>query len=126
MSKRGSVILHVLVTGIVVALIAACILRVATMSYVQTARTNAQTQQVRSDDGALARVSAYWAANGACSDGAGYTCNSHGAAPVGICGCTCTSSMPTEPTIYTQGSVAAGGTCTLSITAVDPLASAPY
>ena len=100
MNRQGSVILHVLVTGILVALIAALLLRVSFNSYLVTARTNAETVQLRQDSGALAVVIAGWNANNrVCSGGggtSGYTCP--GATP-GTCACTCTvTGFPTATT----------------------------
>jgi hypothetical protein len=103
MGQRGSVILHVLVTGVIVALIVACLLRVSTLSYIQTARVNSVTTQTRGDEGALSSVLASWAANGACSNAPGYNCGTAGSpGAMGSCGCTCvpTGSPPPGQMAY--------------------------
>jgi|GEM_PF-1955575 len=95
MDRKGSVILHVLVTGVIIALIAACLLRVSMMSYLVTARTNSSTVQKRVDEGALSQAQTFWAANGMCSALPNYTCAGAGcgAGGIGACACTYTSTL---------------------------------
>jgi Tfp pilus assembly protein PilX len=126
MNRRGSVILHVLVTGMLVALIAAMILRVSTNSYIMTAHANADTIQTRAAEGALSRLSASWSVYGACTDTPDYNCgNPRPSSPtggeVGTCSCTCNPASSSDPTV--NASASASGACNLQIVAVDPLAT---
>lgn len=125
MNRRGSVILHVLVTGVIVALIAAFMLRVSLMNYLQTARANNETWQKRGDEGALSRVVAYWSMYGACTNAPGYNCGSVGSAmAVGSCNCTChPTNAAVDPVITsTTGS---GTNCNVTVAGVDTAMPAP-
>jgi len=141
MNRRGSVILHVLVTSVVVALIAASILHVAMMRYLVTARTNAATIQKRGDEGALALIATAWStASFPCASGTcigsigcaspavapvpGFTCTGAQTAPPGNCSCSCTANNPPSPTNSVVKIVAAGnfnntGSCVLTIQSAD-------
>lgn len=122
MDKRGSILLHVLVTGVVVALMAACLLRVAMLRYEVTARAQVQGQERRDDDGALARLmSAFNANNGVCgavAAASGYSCNG----AVGTCTCTCTPLAATDPTVTLAGG---GGGCQMTIKSSDRMSTMP-
>lgn len=117
MNKRGSVILHVLVSSVVVALIAAVLLRMAMLRYLVTARSHKATQMKRLDEAALAQLNSNWSDTQMCTSFGSYTC---AGATAGYCGCTCTSAG--KPTIVTSPSGAAP--CQISITSPD-LAPAP-
>jgi hypothetical protein len=122
MNRQGSILIHVLVTGVIVALIAACILRVTLGSYLVTARANSDGIQKRQDEGALNALMSTWNTSASvCSAGAGYACT--GAA--GTCGCTCTKAG--SPTVTTAGAMSgnAPGGCVVTIAPTsDPMAQA--
>jgi hypothetical protein len=120
MNKRGSVLLHVLVTGALLALIAGTLLRMALLRYQVTVHTTLTNQERRSDEAALNMVIGAWnSVNTACSQPAvlvNYNCTPASAVPPGNCGCTCsptgTALAAKFPTL-----IAGGGAppCTLTI-----------
>lgn len=114
MNKRGSVILHILVTGVVVAFIAAMLLRLTMFRFLVTSRSHKSAQMKRFDESALARLNSNWISGGVCSNfngGSGlYSCSG---AP-GTCACTCTS--PGAPTITAAVN---GGACRITIDSPD-------
>lgn len=123
MNKRGSILLQVLVTGVILAMIAAAILRVTMGSSFVTARVNSETVQKRSDEGGLARLTAAWDANGPCTNVSGYSC----AGTSGSCRCTCTPSNPADPTVTVAGSgppFVTQGQCGVTVKAVDTIGMA--
>lgn len=121
MSRRGSVLIQVLMTGVVVAIIAAGLLRLTMLRYVASARASSSTVARRQADATLNRALSYWnSSNVVCSDNIpGYLCSPAFTAPPGLCRCTCTPAVAGEATIVVSG----GGPppCTIDITTVDPL-----
>jgi Tfp pilus assembly protein PilX len=88
--RRGSVLLHVLVTGTLVALIAASLMRVALLRYQVTSRTVATNLERRLAEAALNTITSDWNQTGnVCSPVtiAGYSCTG----TAGTCACRCTS-----------------------------------
>ena len=119
MGKKGSVLLHVLVTGALIALIAATLLRMALLRYQITAHATATTKERRADEAALNMIITAWNMNNvACSNTnlSNYSCAPAATVPPGNCNCTCTptgaAATASFPTI-----VAGGGSppCTLVI-----------
>jgi hypothetical protein len=110
MKKRGSVILHVLVTAVVVALVMAMILRGTFLRSLMTTRSHKAAQMRRSDESTLAVLNSNWDSNGVCSNFSSYSCTGS----AGSCGCTCTSAG--EPTIVTAS---VGAVCQIKITSPD-------
>lgn len=110
-SERGSILLHVLVTGVLVAMIASSLLQMTMLRYQVTARANSGAQKKRSDQAALNQLISFWnAANSRCVNNLpGYSC----AGAAGTCSCTCTPVSVGEPTIYVSGPN--GGPCTIQI-----------
>lgn len=117
-TSRGSILLHILVTSAVVALIAATLLRLAAMRFQVTARATRSAQERRYDDAALASIVSNWnSVSMACANNVpNYTCAPAAASVPGICGCTCTPSLPNFPTVYTSGTPSS---CALSIVSTD-------
>ena len=120
-SKRGSVLLHVLVTGALIALIAATLLRMALLRYQITAHATATTKERRADEAALNMVITSWnSVHTACANNVtNYTCsggqNAPPFTPPGTCNCTCN---PTGAIATTFPTIIAGGgvpPCTLVI-----------
>jgi hypothetical protein len=113
------VLLHVLVTSVVIALIAATLMRLALLRYSVTARALKTTQERRLDEMALNAVISNWnKANTLCGDAsaANYICSPLSASPPGACGCTCTpraaGAPANSPTLVTLN---VGGVCQLTI-----------
>ncbi len=108
-------LLHVLVTGAVVALIAASLLRLATLRYQVTARAQQATVERRSDEGAMARIISAWnAANQNCTAVPGYSVSGS----AGSCSCTLNPSSSGDPTVTAYMS---GGNCTLKLVSSDSM-----
>jgi Tfp pilus assembly protein PilX len=118
MNRRGSVMMHVLVTGVVVALIAASLLQLSMMRLTVTNNAAKGGQAKRSDEAALARLMTAWnAVNGKCdspTSAYGYAC-----APAGAnCSCTCAPTLAGDPTVNVSGPAA--GPCRFDIVSIDP------
>jgi hypothetical protein len=126
MNRKGSVILHVLIIGTVVALIAASMLRMSLVNYLETAHVNAESTQKRGDEGALMRLASMWSLNNtSCASAAGYTCSGGNACSFSNhASCNCTSVVPGNPTPISGVWSAATNTCNLTITGSDPLQGA--
>lgn len=115
-------ILHVLVIGMVVAVIAAGLLRMTMMSYVMTRREITGAQNRKESEALLSRAMSHWnaalPAPTVCSPVPGLVCIPPVAfPPPGICNCTCTA--PSGAILRVQG----GGAppCnTITITSSDP------
>lgn len=131
MNRRGGVLVHVLVTGVIVALIAAVILRVTLLRYVVTARTHKASQMKRYDEAALARITSNWSnvsfacatppcyTSISCANNVpGYTCSPAATSPPGFCNCICTPSIAGYPTVTVSGGPPPLA-CALSIASVD-------
>lgn len=94
-SDRGSVLLHVLMTGALLAIIAATILRLAMLRYTITARTTEVNQERRYNETAMSLLTTQWNSTGMfCSSVPGYySCNLFGGAgsapPLTSCSCSC-------------------------------------
>lgn len=65
--EKGTVLVHVLVTAVIVMIIAAGLMRVILMRYVAQNRFEDSGQNRRSAESAVAQVSAAWAKNGSCT-----------------------------------------------------------
>lgn len=119
LGRRGSVLIHVLMTGVVVAIIAAGLMRMTMLRYVASTRATGGTQARRSADSALNRALTYWnSVNIVCANNVpGYSCGPASITPPGTCNCTCTSAG--NATIVVSG----GGAppCGVTITTPDPI-----
>lgn len=127
--ERGTILLHVLVTSVLVAIIASTLLRMTLLRAAATARSKKIVEEKRNDQQMLASILSAWNnANG----GAGQTCASiaipgysYTGTP-GSCNCSYTPSPqtnpPTLPTFQTTGQVTMPNgivTCGLSISSAD-------
>jgi hypothetical protein len=116
--QRGSILLHVMVTGVVVSIVAAAILRMTMLRYRLAYRSAVVTQEKRSDTAALNILITTWNSTGGYCQNAGmYTCGPAQAAPMTSCGCTCTTGTAGYPPSITGGGALPN--CTLSITSPD-------
>ncbi len=118
--RRGSVLLHVLVTSVLVALIAASLMRMALMRYTIASRGSEVLAAKRMAQAGFNVVLTAWNKNNAvCSpvvDGVGtvqYTCIA-GACTAGTCRCTFspTAALPGFPTVTATN---IGGNCSISV-----------
>lgn len=122
--ERGSILLHVMVMGILMALIAATLLRTTLLRSQAAARSTNILQEKRDDHAALAAVTAAWNADRTIQD----ICS---AAPPGWLGCVnaavspnncnCTCTRPAGPGVdaVTVTASLVGGACQLSIASAD-------
>ncbi|MDE2490403.1 MAG: hypothetical protein KGM24_06115 [Elusimicrobia bacterium] len=133
LNRRGDVLLHVVVTGAIVALISALVLRMAMMRYGVTARARQATTDLRDDQGVLNAALSTWAANsGNVCSGAptatGVACN--GGCSTNSCGCSCLCKNGTVELDVScpapTGSWPACGQCTTSIKTLNNLGGAPF
>lgn len=118
LNRRGSVLLHVLVTGIVVAFIAAGLLRMVLMNYIAVDRATKGAQNRKEAEAMLQRALTYWnKTNSVCSTSAMFTCTGAG---VGInqCSCACPSAAAVPRVVVTGP---AAGPCVVTIISSDPL-----
>lgn len=93
LGRRGSVLIHVLMTGVVVAIIAAGLMRMTMLRYVASSRATGSTAARRQTDSALNRALTYWnMTNIVCGNNIpGYSCSPFSSTAPGTCNCTCTS-----------------------------------
>lgn len=127
-SRRGSVLVHVLITAVIVSFIAVGLAQMLLLRYTATARATAGTGGRKANEGALNRLLMQWnATNTYCSAPSGYVCTgTPGSSGPANCSCTCTpspscscpaapASDPTAcpPTITASWN---GASCSLTIT----------
>jgi len=107
--------LHVVVTGVVVALIAAMLLRVTMLRHLVITRSHKAAQMKRSDESSLARLQGTWnlTGNGVCTPFTGYS--SCSGSP-GACGCVCTPDSATDPVVT---ATPVGAACRIDIVSID-------
>lgn len=115
-NRRGSILIHVLITGVVVSTIAAGLMKMVLMNYIIVDKATKGTQNRKEAEATLSNLISYWNANGVCSNFSGYTCSS-GASP-----CTCTgpaaAGSATSPRVTVSG--AAPGPYNIEVTSSDP------
>jgi hypothetical protein len=116
--RRGSVLLHVLVTGVLVALISATLLRMSMLRYTISHRGAAAIVEKRYDQAGFNSVLTNWnIANTVCANNVpNYTCSPASVTPPGTCGCTCTPGLANFPTITATNS---GGNCQINVVSTD-------
>lgn len=118
LNRRGSVLIHVLITGVVVAFIAAGLLRMVLMNYIAVDRATKGAANRKEAEAMLQRALTYWnKSNSVCSsDPTYFVCTGPG---VGInqCNCSCPSAAAL-PRVDVTGPAA--GPCVITITSSDP------
>jgi hypothetical protein len=125
MGKRGSVLLHVLVTGALVALISATLLRMAMLRYQVTVHATNNTKERRYDEAALSMLITQWnTTNVYCASVPSYYNCSGGLAGFAppIVSCTCTCSHVISAATANFSDVTGSGSppsCQLSIVSTD-------
>ena len=109
-NEKGSILVHVLVTGLVIAVIAAGILRITLQNYTAASRMSASEQARQNAEGALYVVMAAWNTNNAnCTGTSRVTiANNYG-------DCRCNGTIDGVP--FTASSTTVAGRCTLQVRA---------
>lgn len=117
LNKRGSVLVHVLITGVIVAFIASGLLRMVLMNYIAVDRATKGAQNRKEVDAMLQRALTYWNRdNAVCTTSAQFPCVGAG---VGLnqCACSCPSAAAL-PRVVVTGPLA--GPCIVTIISSDP------
>lgn len=113
-NKKGSVLVQVLITSIIVVVIAMGLAQMLLLRYTATIRATKGTASKREAEGTLNRLAVFWAANGYCANpGGGLTCSGV-TATCNACTCTLTAIAPAT----INGTVTAAGTypnCSLTL-----------
>lgn len=97
--KKGSVLIHVLVMGIIVAIIASGLMSVLMMQYRATSRTTESNKARAQAEELLAQIITTWSVNGSCTtipptvNFPQLTCAGGSGAAPSVCGCTCTATV---------------------------------
>jgi Tfp pilus assembly protein PilX len=117
LGRRGSVLVHVLITGVIVAFIAAGLLRMVLMNYIAVDRATKGAQNRKEAEAMLQRALTYWnQTNSVCSTTANFPCTGGG---VGLnqCNCNCPNG-----TALPRVEVTGGGAppCAITIISSDP------
>ncbi len=107
-------LVHVLVTGVIVAFIAAGLLRMALMNYIVVDRATKGAENRKEAEALLNRAVTYWnQANKVCSNiPGGLNCTG----VPGTCSCSCPSAIAV-PRIYAR---TVGGQCVVDLVSSDP------
>lgn len=127
LGRRGSVLVHVLITSIVCSVIATGLLRMMMFRYQATTRVEESSRAKKYTEAALHRIVSGWNAAGGgqyCADGPGgsesWTCTGTPGTAIGNCACNCnvtiTPPSPLLPVTVTVTAAAVGGRCALTIT----------
>lgn len=116
LNRRGSVLVHVLITGVIVAFIASGMLRMVLMNYIAVDRASKGAQNRKESESMLNRALTYWnQANAVCANiPGGLSCSG----TPGTCNCTCPAgAVAPAPRII---AAVAGGQCTVQLISSDP------
>ncbi|MBI5624899.1 MAG: hypothetical protein HY924_14075 [Elusimicrobia bacterium] len=116
-NERGSVMVHVLVTSVIMGILAAGMMTIVLMQYRLIHRQAYGSMGEKYDEMALSMLVSFWGANqtvcqnmaGSHTDAISYTCSG----TPGSCPCTCTPSNSFYPVI-TVGAAGADGSCSIS------------
>jgi hypothetical protein len=118
MNRKGSVLVHVLITTIIVVVIATGMAQMLMLRYAATFRDQDGLSKKRQTEGTFGRVTSYWNTNGFCSSpGGGISCSGVTAS---CAACTCTITAIAPHTV--NGTLSASGTypaCRLTINSSD-------
>lgn len=110
--ERGSVLVQVLITTVVVSTIAAGLMQLALLSYTVTARAAGSAALKKRAESSFNALMVQWNLSGVCTSLAGeYNC-----VLAGI-NCTCTPTGTDSPVVTAQN---AGGSWTVSVNVPDP------
>lgn len=116
--ERGSVLIHVLITAVVVSLIAAGLLKMVLMRYQAGNRQAQSASNRKSAEGAYTRMLSAWnRANTFCqnfAEGGGVDYSCAGPAACAANACTCTPANAADPIITVRKPP--GSVCTVTVT----------
>lgn len=114
MARRGSVLLQVLVTSVVVSIIAAGLMSMVMSRHTLSVRSAESAAKRKDADAAFNLLMSHWnvPGNGVCSSVMGYSCSGS----PGTCGCVCSKSG--EPRVRTTDLGA--GRCKVDVEVLDP------
>ena len=117
LSRRGSVLVHVLITGVIVAFIAAGLLRMVLMNYIAVDRATKGAQNRKEAEAMLDKALTYWnKSNQVCSTTPLFPCTGGGVG-ANVCNCSCPSAVALPRVDVTGGGAPP---CTITITSSDP------
>ena len=114
-TRRGSVLIHVLITGVVVAFIAAGLMRMVLMNYIVVDRASKGTANRKESEAMLNRALTYWnQTNQVCANiPGGLSCSG----VPGTCACTCPSgAVAPNPYIWARLN---GARCQVDLVSTD-------
>lgn len=118
LGRRGSVLVHVLITGVIVAVIAGGLLRMILMNYIAVDRASKGAQNRKEAEAMLQRALTYWnKSNVVCSSTALFTCSPNYTVSPGTCNCYCPDSTSTPRVEVTGGGAPP---CTITVVSSDP------
>lgn len=118
LDRRGSVLVHVLITGVIVAFIAAGLLRMVLMNYIAVDRATKGAQNRKEAEAMLQRALTYWnKTNSVCSTDATYFPCTGAGVGANQCNCSCPNGTAL-PRVEVTGP--AGGPCRITIISSDP------
>ncbi|MDD5305295.1 MAG: hypothetical protein PHS14_19535 [Elusimicrobia bacterium] len=116
-SRRGSVLIHVLITGVIVAFIAAGLLRMVLMNYIAVDPATKGAQNRKEAEAMLQRALTYWnKSNQVCSTTPLFPCAGAGVG-ANICNCACPSAAAVPRVVATGGGAPP---CVITVTSSDP------
>lgn len=121
--RRGSVLVHVLITGIIVAFIAGGLLRMVLMNYIAVDRASKGSQNRKEAEAMLQRALTYWnKTNSVCSTNVTYFPCVGAGVGANTCDCSCPSSaaVPRVTVSRIGGGVGGPPPCRITITSSDP------
>lgn len=98
--RRGSILIHVLITGVVVSTIAAGLMKMVLMNYIIVAKATQGTQNRKEAESILNTALSDWNRDGVCSDFTGYSC---GGGPPCLCTGNAAAGSLTSPSIQVTG-----------------------
>ncbi len=123
LTRRGSVLIHVLITGVIVAFIAAGLLRMVLMNYIAVDRAAKGAQTRKEAEAMLQRALTYWnKTNTVCStDALKFVCVGAGVG-ANTCDCSCPSAAAVPRVTVSKIGGGTGGPqpCLLTVTSSDP------
>lgn len=118
LGRRGSVLVHVLITGVIVAVIAGGLLRMILMNYIAVDRASKGAQNRKEAEAMLQMALTYWnKSNVVCSTTALFPCTPNYTTPPGTCNCTCPSAAALPRVEVTGGGAPP---CTINVISSDP------
>ncbi|UPT75925.1 MAG: hypothetical protein M0D55_09790 [Elusimicrobiota bacterium] len=122
-SRRGSVLIHVLITGVIVAFIAGGLLRMILMNYIAVDRATKGAANRKESEAMLQRALTYWnKTNSVCSTDATYFVCAGAGVGANTCDCSCPSTVAVPRVVVSRMGGGVGGPppCLITITSSDP------